>query len=322
MTKLLLSFFALAFSLWLAGTCGAQQIQNTLRKIQETKTIKLGYLDQSLPFSFVDEKKKPAGYSVELCQKVASGIEKQLGLESLEVQWVPITLVNRFEMVTNGTIDLECGISTITVSRQKIVDFSLMTWLDSGNFMVKAGQPRGGLADLAGKKIAVIVGTTTDRALADALKKDAISAEIVLVKEHLGGPECRRTRKSGRLCRRSNRSHRACARRPGSIAVDALRAEFFLRALWIDPPAQRCGPQASRQPGAGSSLPHGSDSRNLRSVVRQVGQAHTAAGGNVRHQRNTRVSALLHARYASARGSISVLMVPGFPAHEPRRDTP
>ncbi|HKQ24845.1 MAG TPA: amino acid ABC transporter substrate-binding protein [Burkholderiales bacterium] len=187
MKRLLLSFLALALSLWLPGTCGAQQIQNTLKKIQETKSIKLGYLAESLPFSFADEQKNPAGYSVELCQKVAAGIEQQLGLKDLEVKWVPITLVNRFEMVTNGTIDLECGISTITVSRQKIVDFSLMTWLDGGNFMVKAGQPRGGLADLAGKKIAVIVGTTTDRALSDALKKDAIKAEIVLVKEHLEG---------------------------------------------------------------------------------------------------------------------------------------
>ena len=187
MKKLLLSFFALAFSLWLAGTCDAQQIQNTLRKIQETKTIKLGYLDQSLPFSFVDDKKKPAGYSVELCQKVVTGIEQQLGLTDLAVQWVPITLVNRFEMVTNGTIDLECGISTITVSRQKIVDFSLMTWLDGGNFIVKTGQPHGGLGDLAGKRIAVIVGTTTESALRDALKRDFVNAEIVLVKEHLQG---------------------------------------------------------------------------------------------------------------------------------------
>jgi len=92
-------------------------------------------------------------------------------------------------MVTNGTIDLECGISTITVSRQKIVDFSLMTWLDGGNFIVRDGQPRGGLDDLAGKRIAVIVGTTTETALQDALKRNSITADIVLVKEHLQGLE-------------------------------------------------------------------------------------------------------------------------------------
>ena len=188
MRRFLLSFLAVGLSLWLGGTCGAQQIPNTLRKIQETKTIKLGYLEQSVPFSFVDDR-KPQGYSVELCQKVASGIQRQLGLEELKVQWVPITLLNRFEMVTNGTIDLECGISTITVSRKKIVDFSLMTWLDGGNFMVRDGQPRGGLDDLAGKRIAVIVGTTTETALQDALKRNSINADIVLVKEHLQGLE-------------------------------------------------------------------------------------------------------------------------------------
>ncbi|HWH48914.1 MAG TPA: amino acid ABC transporter substrate-binding protein [Burkholderiales bacterium] len=188
MKRLSFSFFAFVLSLWLAGGCGAQQMQNTLKRIQETKTIRFGYLEQSVPFSYVDNR-KPQGYSVELCQKVASGIERQLGLEELNVQWVPVTLLNRFEMVTNGTIDLECGISTITVSRQKIVDFSLMTWLDGGNFIVRDGQPRGGLDDLAGKRIAVIVGTTTETALQDALKRNSITADIVLVKEHLQGLE-------------------------------------------------------------------------------------------------------------------------------------
>jgi len=90
-------------------------------------------------------------------------------------------------MIADGSIDLECGISTITLSRQKQVDFSLMTWVDGGSFLVKANRPHGGIGDLAGKKIAVIAGTTTEGALRDALKRDFIEADLILVKEHLEG---------------------------------------------------------------------------------------------------------------------------------------
>jgi glutamate/aspartate transport system substrate-binding protein len=182
-TVLLLSILSLLVPL--AGAARAQQVQGTLAGIIETRTIKLGYHEQSVPFSFADDKGKPLGYSVELCLKVVGGIEQQYGLPKLDVKWVPVTLANRFEMVNNGTIDLECGISTNTLARQRLVDFSLMIWVDGGSFVVKANQPHGGVGDLAGKKIAVIAGTTTESSLRNALKKDFIEAELVLVKEHL-----------------------------------------------------------------------------------------------------------------------------------------
>ena len=186
-TKTILPVLALSLFISLTGPCRAQQVQGTLANILETKTIKLGHLDQSIPFSFADEKGKPLGYSVELCLRVVAGIEQQYGLPKLEVRWVPVTMANRFEMVANGSIDLECGISTITMSRRKQVDFSLMTWVDGGSFVVKANQPHGGVGDLAGKKIAVIAGTTTESALREAMKKDFINADLISVKDQLDG---------------------------------------------------------------------------------------------------------------------------------------
>jgi ABC-type amino acid transport substrate-binding protein len=172
----------------MATGVSAEQQGDTLAAIRNTQSIRLGYLDQSVPFSFVDQKgNPPQGYSIELCLRVVAGIEQQLGLQKLKVQWVPLTMANRFDMVADGSVDLECGISTITLSRQQKVAFSLMTWIDGGSFVVKAGRPHGGLGDLAGKKIAVIAGTTTESALRDALKKDFIKADLVLVKEHLEG---------------------------------------------------------------------------------------------------------------------------------------
>jgi len=167
----------------------AADLAGTLKTIKDTGVIKLGYLPQSIPFSFVDADGKPLGYSPDLCLRAATGIQEQLGLQKLDVQWVPVTLETRFDAVKTGAIDLECGITTNTLSRQKEVDFSIMTWVDGGNFLVRDNSPYKTLSDLAGKKIAVIPNTTTVGALKLALEKSFISAEIVLVHSHLEGLE-------------------------------------------------------------------------------------------------------------------------------------
>jgi ABC-type amino acid transport substrate-binding protein len=181
---------ALATAVFLLATpATAQELSGTLKKIKDSGVIRLGYLSQSVPFSFVDDNGKPLGYSVDLCSRVATAIQDQLGLKKLDVKWVEVTLETRFDMVKNGTIDLECGISTNTLARQKEVDFSVMTWVDGGNFVVKADAPIRGLSDLAGKKIAVVPSTTTHSALKDVLGKTYINAEVVPVADHMVGLE-------------------------------------------------------------------------------------------------------------------------------------
>ena len=185
--------FALATAaLVLANPVLAQDISGTLKNIKDTGVIKLGHLTQSIPFSFVEEDGKPTGYSPDLCMRVATGIQEQLGLPKLDVQWVPVTLETRFDAVKSGRIDLECGISTNTVSRQKQVDFSLMTWVDGANFMVREESSFKSLSDLNGKKIAVIPGTTTVGALKDVLEKSYVKAELVMVHSHVEGLEALR----------------------------------------------------------------------------------------------------------------------------------
>jgi glutamate/aspartate transport system substrate-binding protein len=165
----------------------AEPADGTLRTIARSKTIRLGYLKEAVPFSFAESAGKPMGYSIDLCQRVVAGLQQKLELPQIDVKWVEVNTANRFERVADGTIDLECGTSTITLSRQKQVNFSLMTWADGGSFLVKPDFSVRALADLTGKKIAVIQGTTTDRALREALNDRLVNAEVVPVKEHLDG---------------------------------------------------------------------------------------------------------------------------------------
>jgi ABC-type amino acid transport substrate-binding protein len=107
-------------------------------------------------------------------------------------------MTNRFKLVADGAIDLECGASAITLSRMKLVDFSAMTWIDSGTFLARRGQSIKTIADLAGKKVAVFKGASTERALRDTLLAqtltgDQVLTQIVLVKDRQEGIEALET---------------------------------------------------------------------------------------------------------------------------------
>src|SRR4030095_128431 len=111
--SLTLSF---AVALALGGPAEAQDLQGTLKKIKDSGTITLGYREQSVPFSFKGSDGTPAGYSVDLCKSVATAVQQQLGLQKLDVKWVPVTVETRIPAVVRGAIDLECGSTTNTVS--------------------------------------------------------------------------------------------------------------------------------------------------------------------------------------------------------------
>jgi ABC-type amino acid transport substrate-binding protein len=173
--------------LLLAGPAFGQELQGTLKKIKESGTLTIGWRESAPPFSFPGPDKRPVGYSIELCMNVAATIQKQLGLASLKLNWVPVTAENRIDMVADGKVDIECGTTTMTLSRQERVDFSLMTFVDGGSLMTTSETNINGLSDLAGKRIAVIPGTTTEKSLADFLRREFVRVQTVPVKDHLAG---------------------------------------------------------------------------------------------------------------------------------------
>jgi glutamate/aspartate transport system substrate-binding protein len=184
MTRLLSILF---LTVLLTSPVVGQQPQSTLEKIKTTKTITMGYRESSFPFSFIGEDKKPAGYSVDLCMRIAAGVQRQLGLSDLSTKWLAVTPENRITMVANGTVDLECGSTTNTLSRQEQVDFSSMTFVDGGSLLVRTDARIDRLSDIAGKRVAVVPGTTTEKVMAEALKKANLTVQMINVKEHADG---------------------------------------------------------------------------------------------------------------------------------------
>ena len=172
----------------------AEEPTGTLKKIIDNRKICLGYQKDLAPFSSAGADAKPKGYSIDLCHRVVAGIRSDYSLVALDIEWVELTLTNRFQLVADGTIDMECGATAVTLSRHKLVDFSAMTWIDSGTFLMRRGQRIKAIADLVGKRVAVFKGATTDKALREALLAQTlaggqVTTQIVLVKDRKEGME-------------------------------------------------------------------------------------------------------------------------------------
>jgi ABC-type amino acid transport substrate-binding protein len=159
----------------------AQALDGTLKKIRDSKTVTIAYRTDALPFSF-EENKQPAGYTVDLCKRVVASLEQQLKTQPLAVKWVAATSQNRMELVRKGQADMECGSTTATLSRMEQVDFSSPVFVDTTGLLVRKASGAKSLGGLAGKKIAVVGGTTNQKALETALKKQLVSATVVTVK--------------------------------------------------------------------------------------------------------------------------------------------
>jgi len=172
-------------ALLFAGPVAAQG--GTLDKIRSSGVMTMGYIKSSAPFSFVDESGQPQGYSVDLCRAIANGVRAQLKLPKLETRWVALTIQDRLEAVANGKVDIECSTTTWTFSRQALVDFSLITFLDGGSILTRADTNAGRIGDFSGKRIAVITGTTTEKVLRGALSRRSINAEVVTVSDRAEG---------------------------------------------------------------------------------------------------------------------------------------
>jgi glutamate/aspartate transport system substrate-binding protein len=181
----------------------------TLDKIRKGGTITLGYIDGAAPFSYADGNGQPQGYSVDLCNAVAEGVAAQLKRTGLKVRWVKLTIQDRIDAVRTGKVDLECSTTTWTLSRQQLVDFSLVTFVDGGSLLVRSDANLAHVADFDGKRIAVIGGTTTERALRTALARRTVKAELVGIK----------TRDEGLALLREGQVHALASDRTALIGV-------------------------------------------------------------------------------------------------------
>ena len=177
-----LLFGLLVAATMVAGNATAQTVPNTLGKIKAAKAINVAFSGDSLPFSFVGPNNEPAGYSIDICKRVIAQIGRAVGEPNLKVNWLVGSVSERLQMITTGRADLECANTTQTLARLASVDFSNLIFVDGGGFLVKSDSPVNKVADMGGKKIAVLAGTTTETRLNDTLKRRLVNATVIPIR--------------------------------------------------------------------------------------------------------------------------------------------
>jgi glutamate/aspartate transport system substrate-binding protein len=160
------------------------QTIDTLKRIRDTGTILIGVREASIPFSFIDANKRPQGYSVDLCVRIADAIKAQLKLPRLDVTYVPVSSANRITTLLNGGIDLECGSTTNTRERQQQVAFAYTTFVAGIKMLAKKSSNINGAEDLRGKTVVVTKGTTSEKLMAVKNEEQSLKLKIIVANDH------------------------------------------------------------------------------------------------------------------------------------------
>jgi len=162
----------------------AQELTGTLKKIKDTGTITLGVRDSSIPFSYLDDKQSYQGYSIDLCMKVVTAVQKQLGLTSLNVKMNPVTSATRIPLMANGTVDLECGSTTNNLERQKQVAFAPTTFVTANRLLAKKSSNINSLDDMKGKSLVSTSGTSNLKQVTSLNGERNLGMNIMAAKDH------------------------------------------------------------------------------------------------------------------------------------------
>ncbi|PHV12377.1 transporter substrate-binding domain-containing protein [Chitinimonas sp. BJB300] len=182
MRKILILSAALATAYM--GSVQAEELTGTLQKVNESGIITIGHRESSIPFSYLDDKQKPVGYAMDLCNQVVAAVKKKLNKPSLVVKLVPVTSQTRTALMVNGTVDLECGSTTNSKERQKQVAFSDSYFVTSVRMLVRADSGIKSLDDLNGKPVVTTTGTTSDRYIKQNEQGHSIDVKNVYAKDH------------------------------------------------------------------------------------------------------------------------------------------
>jgi glutamate/aspartate transport system substrate-binding protein len=154
-----------------------------LKRILERGAIDIGHREASVPFSYINDEQKVDGYSVDLCMKVVDAVRQRLNKPDLKVTFTPINVTNRIPLVTNGTIDLECGTTSNFLTRQEQVEFSPIFYVTGTQLLVKAASATKEIEDLKGRRVAALQGSSNEAAVRKLNEEKALGVQLVYVKD-------------------------------------------------------------------------------------------------------------------------------------------
>lgn len=175
------------FAMLTALSAGSAIAADTIARIRADQTIRIGFREDAPPFSYKEPgAAEPIGYMVNLCQVVVKHLAEQLRLPGLKTSYVAVTAANRFDTIERSEIDLLCEPTSATLERRARVDFSIATFVDGASLLTRDTNLRT-LKSMAGQKIGVLSGTTTEQRLRGFLRENGVAADVIPAATHEDG---------------------------------------------------------------------------------------------------------------------------------------
>ena len=225
----------------LAVPAAMAQTAMTLDKVKVNGAITVAYRESSIPFSYLDDKAQPTGFGWEICGKIVDEVKKSTGRADLKVQTQAVTSANRIPLLTNGTIDIECGSTTNTSERQKQVAFATNYFYTGTRFLVKTGAAVKSLDDLKGKPVVSTTGTTNFRVIRNLNEEKKLDIDLLGAKDHAESALMVQTGRALAFAMDDILLYglRASAQNPADFAVvgEAIQVEPYAIMLRRDDPA-------------------------------------------------------------------------------------
>lgn len=193
--QVLLAFILTAF-LSTGLMAGDVDSSVVLKRIQDRGVINVGHRESSVPFSYIGKNDKPEGYSIDLCHKIIDRIKEVIEKKDLRIKYVPVTSQTRIALMSNGTIDIECGSTTNNLTRQNQVEYLPITFITGAKLVSKKSSGIKKLEDLDGKVMALPLGSNTEKIIRRHAKEKGLKIRFVMSKDH---PQAWLNLQSGRV---------------------------------------------------------------------------------------------------------------------------
>jgi ABC-type amino acid transport substrate-binding protein len=154
-------------------------------RVKSGGAIVIAHRESSVPFSYLDGNKKPVGYALDLCIKLAEAVRAKLGAKGGEgVTLTMVTPANRISIIAEGKADMECGSTTNNKERREKVAFTVPHFITGARMLVRADSKATVLEDLKGKTVVSTKGTTPLKAVDSANKERLMGLTIVEAPDH------------------------------------------------------------------------------------------------------------------------------------------
>ena len=143
------------------------QEETVLEAIARTGILKVALREDAPPFGYQNANGVRVGFCLDFFEELEDALKETLKREVLLIKIFESTLVNRFDVVENKLVHLECGPNTIRDIKDKQISFSRPFWVSGTQFLISNNSSVSvdvnGSMD--GVKIGVLRHTTTEALL-------------------------------------------------------------------------------------------------------------------------------------------------------------